>query len=72
MITLSKEKIKEIAENMDCGMKCYYQKKTKVITTIIDFESHIGADEEGWEDVINELDEHWGDYVEIEGEIVLG
>ncbi len=66
MISLSKEKIKEIAENLDCGMKCYYYKKTEEITTIIDFDSHIGADEELWEDVINEVDEHWDDYVEFE------
>ena len=66
MISLSKEKIKEIAENLDCGMKCYYHKKTEEITTIIDFDSHIGADEELWEDVINEVDEHRDDYVEFE------
>ena len=66
MVTISKEKIKEIAEDLDCGMKCYYNKKTKEITTILDFESHIGADEEPWEDVINEIDEHWDDLVEFE------
>ena len=66
MLTISKEKIKEIAEDLDCGMKCYYNKKTKEITTILDFESHIGADEEPWEDVINEVEENWDDLVEFE------
>ncbi len=65
-MALSKEKIKEIAEDLDCGMKCYYHKKTEKIITIIDFDSHLGADEEPWEDVINELDEHSADYFEIE------
>ena len=66
MINLSKERIKEIAGDLDCGMKCYYNKKTKEITTIIDFDSHYGADEELWEDVIKELEENWTDYIEIE------
>lgn len=66
MIKISKEKIKEIAEELDCGMKCYYNNKTKEIKTIIDFDSHYGADEELWEDVIKELEENRTDYVEIE------
>lgn len=66
MITISKEKIKEIAEYLDCGMICYYHKKSYEITTIIDFDSHLGADEELWEDVINEVEEHRDDYVEFD------
>ena len=66
MINLSKERIKEITGDLDCGMKCYYNKKTKEITTIIDFDSHYGADEELWEDVIKELEENWMNYIEIE------
>ena len=66
MITLSKEKIKGIAEDLECGMNCYYHKKTKEITTILDFDSHLGADEELWEDVINKVEENWDDLVEFE------
>lgn len=66
MITVTKEKIKGIAEDLDCGMKCYYNKKTKEITTILDFDSHPGADEEPWEDVIDEVEENWDDLVEFE------
>lgn len=66
MFAISKEKIKKIAEDLDCGMKCYYNKKTKEITTILDFESHLGADEEPWEEVLNEIDEHWDDLVKFE------
>jgi hypothetical protein len=66
MTNLTKDEIKEIAEYLDCGMICYYHKKTNEITTILDFDSHLGADEEPWEELINEVDEHRDDYVEFE------
>ena len=66
MINLSKEVIKDIAEHLDCGMKCYCHKKTQEIIKTIDFESNPGSDEELWEDVLTELEENWGDYLEFE------
>jgi hypothetical protein len=64
MIKLTKEQIKEIADNLDSGMKCYYNKETGIIKITPDFDSGY-ADEELWEDDLKELDENWDKYVEI-------
>ena len=66
MIELSHEQIKSIAGDLECGMRCYLNLKSKEIKTILDFDRHIGADEELWEDEIRELEENWTDYFEIE------
>lgn len=66
MIKLTKQQIKEIAEELDCGMKCYYNKKTKEIKLLPDFDSYYGADEEPWAEELKKLEENWTDYIEIE------
>jgi hypothetical protein len=66
MIRITKEQIKEIAEQLDCGMNCYIHKETGIITSVPDFDSWQTGDTELWEDVLNELDENWGNYLEIE------
>ena len=65
MINLTKDQIKEIAEQLDCGNRCYFNKETGAIVTTPDFDSGY-SDEELWADVLNELDENWAKYVEIE------
>jgi hypothetical protein len=67
MINLTEEQIKEIAEYLDCGMRCYYNKRTGEIKTIMNFDSWIGADEEPWEEDMKEIEDSWEDYVEFEG-----
>jgi len=47
-INLNNEQIKEIAEELDLGMKVYIHKITKEMKSIIDFDKHIYADEEVW------------------------
>jgi len=66
MIKLTKDQIKEIAEELDCGMKCYINKETGIIKSVPDFDSWQTGDTELWEDILNELDENWGNYLEIE------
>jgi hypothetical protein len=63
---LTDKQIEEIAENLDCGMRCFYNLKTGEIKTILNFDSWIGADEEPWEEELNEIDEDWGDYFEFD------
>ena len=65
MIKFSKEQIREIADNLDCGMKCYLNKDTGAITSILDPDNWQYYDEETWEEVINDLEENWDNYVEI-------
>jgi hypothetical protein len=64
---LTNKQIEEIADNLDSGMKCFYNLKTREIKTIINFDSWIGADEEPWEEDIKEIEENWDNYVEFDG-----
>ncbi|RQW78583.1 MAG: hypothetical protein EHM79_21380 [Geobacter sp.] len=66
MKSLTNDQITEIAEQLDCGMRCYINKETGEIKTVLNFESWQTDDREPWEDVLNELDENWDKYVEIE------
>jgi len=65
-MVLTDVQIREIADCMESGMKCYYNRLTGDIKTIIDFDSWIYADEELWEEDLNEIDEHFGDYFVFE------
>lgn len=63
----TEKQIEEIADNLDCGMRCYYNLKTGDLKTIIDFDSWIDADEEPWDKDLKEIEENWSDYIEFEG-----
>lgn len=63
----TENQIGEIADHLEAGMRCYYNLKTGVIKTIINFDSWIGPDEEPWEEELREIDEHPDDFVEFEG-----
>ncbi|MGE5458716.1 MAG: UPF0158 family protein [Methanococcaceae archaeon] len=65
MISLTKDQIKEIADYLDSGMKCYINKETGILKFTPDYDSGY-ADEELWEDDLNELEKNWDKYVEIE------
>lgn len=67
MLKLKKAQLEDIAEDLDCGMRCFYNLKTGEIKTILNFDSWIDADEELWEDVTNEIENNQADYVEFEG-----
>lgn len=64
---LTEKQIEEIADNLDCGMRCFYNLKTGEIKTILNFDSWIEADEVAWEEESKEIDENWGDYFEFVG-----
>lgn len=64
---ISDKTIEEIADNLDCGMKCYLHKRTGDLKTIINEDNWVGADIEAWEEDIEELDANWTDYIEFEG-----
>lgn len=64
---LTEKQIEEIADNLDGGMRCFYNLKTGEIKSILNFDSWIGADEEPWEEESKEIDENLGDYFEFEG-----
>ena len=64
---LTEKQIEEIADNLACGMRCFYHFKTGEIKTLPNFDSWIGADEEPWEEESKEIDENRDDYFEFEG-----
>jgi len=64
---LTEKQIEEIADNLNCGMRCFYNLKTGEIETLLNFDSWIGADEEPWEEKSKEIDENWDEYFEFTG-----
>ena len=66
-MNLSAQQIDEIAENLDVGLKCYFNLKTGEIKTILNFDSWESDDQEPWEEEINEIEENWSDYFQFEG-----
>jgi len=67
MIKLTGQQIKNIAEELECGMRCYYNKKTGEIKSVMDVDKHAYGDTEFWEDAAQEIEDHYDDYVEFEG-----
>jgi hypothetical protein len=65
MITLTNSQIREIAEFLDGGMKCYINIETGNIKSVLDSEINQSDDTEPWEDDIKELKENWDSYCEI-------
>ncbi len=64
---LTEKQIEEIADNLDCGMRCFYNLKTGEIKTLLNFNSWMGADEEPWEEEAEEIENNWPDYFEFIG-----
>ena len=66
MIKLSEKQIKEIAENLDCGFICYYNKRTGEVKNMLDMDNWDGNDDL-WEEDQKELEENSSDYIEFVG-----
>ena len=66
MIKITDNKINEIYQDLDCGMICYYNPLTEEIKSHPDFDSNIFAEEEMWEDVVNEIDVNRDKYIRFE------
>ena len=66
-LSISPEKIKEIAENLDCGLKCFYHIATGEIESYPDELKNPGFDEEMWEETINKVETNYKEYMAFEG-----
>lgn len=62
---LSNELLREITQNLDCGMICYVNKKTQEIKSMAD-PSDIYFEEEFWSDVMAEVENNSEQYQKIE------
>jgi len=66
MSPLTKEQIKEIAEQLDCGFRCFLNKKNGELIFVPDEYKHPGMETEAWTDELEKLEENFTDYFEIE------
>lgn len=64
---LTEKQIEEIADDLDLGMRCFYNHKTGEIKNLPNFDDWIGAEEEPWKEELKEIDENSADYFEFEG-----
>lgn len=66
MVKLTEEQIKFIAEELEMGVKCFYNKQTNEIKSIPDFEGFYVDDDEIWSEMLNEIEENQEQYVVFE------
>ena len=66
MLVLTTKQIYEIAQEFDCGNRCYLNKKTNEIISTPDFEMNFDDGKEFYEEILEELESNWDDYVEID------
>lgn len=63
--SLTKEQITEIAEQLDCGNRCFVNRRTKLLLFTPNFDNGF-ADEEFYAVELEELENNFSDYIEIE------
>jgi hypothetical protein len=66
-IDIKPEMLKEIAEMLDMGMVCFYHKTNGEMEYYPDEMRNPGFDDELWAEVIDKVDENYGDYLRFEG-----
>jgi hypothetical protein len=64
---IEKEEIKNIAESLDCGLRCFIHLKNLEIKFIPDYAKHPDMDPEAWAADSEEIDNNFSDYIEIKG-----
>lgn len=65
---ITPQQIREIADNLDFGLRCFIHLKTGEIETVPDFfdERGMGYDPEPWQEAMDKIEEHGDDYFEFE------
>ena len=66
MMTLTEAQINEIAEELECGSKCYVHKKTGELVFVPDTLRNPDIDTDGWIEEIEKIEDNFFDYFEIE------
>jgi len=65
MVSLTKEQIRSIYQELDCGMKCFYNAEKDEIISLPDFENNPFAERDMWNDLINEINVNSSKYTEF-------
>jgi hypothetical protein len=58
--------IHEIAQQLDCGFRCFYHQQTGELLFIPDELKHVGMDLEAWSEEQEKLENDFDSYEEIE------
>ena len=66
MIKLTKNRIREIYQDLDCGMICFYNPESDEIKSLPDFDSNPYADKDMWQDVFDEIDTNFDKFIEFD------
>jgi len=64
-MTLTEEKISKIAEELDCGLVCFYHRPTGTIESHPD-PDYLYLDREPWQDIIDKIENDWDNYDRFE------
>jgi hypothetical protein len=59
MVAITKEQIKEIAEQLECGFRVYFHKETGELLCIPDENQHMDMDY--WQEDIDKVEENFQD-----------
>jgi hypothetical protein len=65
-MALTNDQIKEIAEQLDCGFRCFIHKQSKELLFIPDTLKNPEMDMDAWTDENDKLEANFFDYYEIE------
>jgi hypothetical protein len=66
MLTFSEKDIHEIAQQLDCGFRCFYHCETGELLFIPNEFKHVGMDLEAWSEEQEKLENNFDSYQEIE------
>ena len=66
MNSMTTDKIKEIAEQLDCGFRAFFHKKTGEFIFIPDNNNFTDIDLDSWGDELEQLENNFSDYYEID------
>ncbi len=66
-LELTKKQITEIAENLDCGFRCFYKFKTGEIKTLVIIDEWLGESDELLEKDEKEIEDNISEYIEFDG-----
>ena len=65
MLTFTKEQIKEISEQLDCGFRAFYHKLSGDLIFVPDTDKYIDIETDAWQDELEKLDKNFSEYQEI-------
>jgi hypothetical protein len=67
IVHITSERLREIAQELDAGMKCFYHIASGELKSYPDeLKGHAGFDGELWEDVIDEVEENFHEYISFQ------